>query len=364
MQELVSCACFYLYFRMVIAIIIVMEVIMKKRIFGLLLMVFLISACGQVPKLENGQEAIVSFNNGQMISVDDFYNQIKEQYGLSTLVKMIDTQVLNIKFPDYEKTAKEKAEAYLSSLMSGYSSEAEFLTDLQQYLGFTSVEDYKEYLTLSYYEQYATEEYIKENLSDKDIEDYYKKEIKEDIEISHILIVPDVTDNMTDAEKTSAESKALSTANTVIQELKNTKSTELVNKFSELAKKYSEDDTTKNKGGSLGRINTDTLGSSYQELVDAAYSIKDGAYYTKVVKSAFGYHIILRTKSYEKASLDSVKDKIVEALVNKEMNENASVGINAMQHYRQELGMSINDSKLNTEFNNYVTNALSTALNS
>lgn len=337
---------------------------MKKKIFSLLLVVGLVTACGEIPKLENGQEAIVSFNNGDKISVDDFYKEIKDQYGLSVLVSLIDTHILKTKFPDYEKTAKDMAESYIKTIREDYKSDEEFLQDIQAYTGFTSIEAYQDYMYLSYYERHATEEYIKENITDKQIEKYYKDSIKEDIEISHILITPDVTDKMTDDEKKKAEDDALKTANDIIKELKNTKAADLNTKFTELAKKYSEDGATKDKGGSLGKVNVDTLGSTYQPLVDAAYKIKDNNFYTSAIKTTLGYHIVLRTKSYDKAELDKVKTKIIESLVAEELSTNKYAAVNALQHYRKELGMTITDSDLNTAFNNYVTGLLSNSLNS
>ena len=337
---------------------------MKKKIISLLIISTLLVGCGKVPKLQNGQDAIVEFKNGHKISVDDFYEKIKKEHGLETLVTMIDDYVLTKTFPDYEKTAKEKADGQINMLRTGYDSESEFLKAVQNYTGYATIEEYRDYIALSFYQKYAAEQYAKENLTDKEINDYYKNEIKEDIEISHILIAPDVTSEMNDEEKKKAEKDALNTANDIIKTLKNTKAADLTNKFKELVEKYSEDDATKKKDGSLGKINTTTLGSTYQPLVDAAYKIKDGTIYTEAIKTTLGYHIILRTKSYDKAELKDVKDKIVETLVEEKINDDKTIAVNAVQHYRKELGMNITDSDLNTYFNNYITNSLSNALNS
>ena len=50
---------------------------MKKKLVALCAIMLLASGCGKVPKLENGKEAIVSFKNGEKISVDDFYTKLK-----------------------------------------------------------------------------------------------------------------------------------------------------------------------------------------------------------------------------------------------------------------------------------------------
>ena len=53
---------------------------MKKKIFALCAIMLLASGCGKVPKLDNGKEAIVSFKNGDKISVDDFYSKLKDAW--------------------------------------------------------------------------------------------------------------------------------------------------------------------------------------------------------------------------------------------------------------------------------------------
>ena len=56
-------------------------------------------------------------------------------------------------------------------------------------------------------QSYAVEAYAKEKITDKEIENYYKN-MENDIEVSHILITPQVTDKMNDDEKKKAEEEA------------------------------------------------------------------------------------------------------------------------------------------------------------
>lgn len=336
---------------------------MKKKVLILLVVVLAITTgCGKIPKLENGQEAIISFKD-DAISVDEFYQNLKDEYGLAIMVNMIDTYTVETMFPDYIDTAKEMAKKYIDLIAEDYESESELLRDIQTYTGFSSIESYEENMYLTYMKTYAAEMYTKENITEKKIENYYKENIKEDIEISHILITPDVTDDMSDDEIKNAEDKALEKANSIIKELKKTKDKNISNKFAELAKKYSEDEATKENGGSLGQINTDTLGSTYTDIVKASYTLKDGKYYAKVIKTTLGYHIIMRNKSFDKISLDEVKDDIIDALVEQKASEDNTIAINAIQHYRKKLGMEINDSKLNSEYSAYIQNSLAYALN-
>ena len=333
---------------------------MKKKIVCLMLGLLLLTGCGKVSKLENGQDAVVSFKNGDKISVDDLYNELKEKYALSTLLNMIDRKVLEETFPDNIEKAKKSSESYLEALKENYESEEELLSAIQQYYGYITIEEYQDQIYLGYMQSYAMNEYAKEQVTDKEIEKYYKNEIENDIEISHILITPEVTDEMDDDQKTEAETKAEEKANNILLELKDSvKNGKKVNDaFSELAKKYSEDEATKDKGGSLGQVNKTTLGDTYTEIVQKAYTLKDDNYYTKVIKTSLGYHIIMRNQTYEKKSLDDLKEEIIEILASDIMEDDKTLSVNALQHYRKQMGVNIEDSVLATQYSNYITNTL------
>lgn len=332
---------------------------MKKNLCALLVVLLLLTGCGkQIPKLENGQEAVVTFNDKHKISVDDLYNNLKSTYGLTSLVVMIDTYVLETTFKDYIDTAKEYADNYIKAVRENYNSDEEFLKALQSYLGVSSVDAYKNQLYLSYMQTHATEEYAKLQITDDQIQKYYDNEVEGDIEVSHILITPEVKDDMDDNAKKEAETNAKNKAEELLKTLKGVSKEELPNKFAELAKENSKDDATKENGGSLGKINKTSLGDSYKELVDAAYSIKDGELYKDVVTTELGYHIILRTKSYEKESLDKMKESIIKTLSDELIQKDSTISTTALQHYRKELGVEIEDSELQTQYANYIQNSL------
>ena len=333
---------------------------MKKKIVCLMLGLLLLTGCGKVSKLKNGQDAVVSFKNGDKISVDDLYNELKEKYALSTLLNMIDRKVLEETFPDNIEKAKKSSESYLEALKENYESEEELLSAIQQYYGYITIEEYQDQIYLGYMQSYAMNEYAKEQVTDKEIEKYYKNEIENDIEISHILITPEVTDEMDDDQKTEAETKAEEKANNILLELKDSvkNGKKVSDAFSELAKKYSEDEATKDKGGSLGQVNKTTLGDTYTEIVQKAYTLKDDNYYTKVIKTSLGYHIIMRNQTYEKKSLDDLKEEIIEILASDIMEDDKTLSVNALQHYRKQMGVNIEDSMLATQYSNYITNTL------
>ncbi len=167
---------------------------MKKKLVALCAIMLLASGCGKVPKLENGKEAIVSFKNGEKISVDDFYTKLKDGMGLNTLITMIDTYILEEEFKDYVDTAKSNAEATINALITQYDGKDKLLAAIQSQTNYQTIEAFQDYYYLSYMQSHAIEEYAKTKITDKEIEDYYKNKSIGDMEVSHILITSDVKD--------------------------------------------------------------------------------------------------------------------------------------------------------------------------
>ncbi len=335
---------------------------MKKKIFALCAIMLLASGCGKVPKLENGKEAIVTFKDGEKISVNDFYELIKNEYGLNSLISMVDKYICETEFEDYKDTASKNADALINSLKEQYGSEDKLLEALQG-SGYNTIDAYKDYAYLSYLQSHAIEEYAKTKITDKEIENYYKNDAIGDMEINHILITSNVKKDATDDEKKAAQDEAKKKANEVINKLNTAKKNgeNITEAFTKLAKEYSEDDSNKDKGGALGKINYGSLSSKYDELVKAAKSLKDGEYSTSVITTELGYHVILKVKTYEKDTLENLKDSIKETLAEKYITNNkSSIGLNALQHYRKEYKMEIQDDEMKKQYSNYIQNALLT----
>ncbi len=340
---------------------------MKKKLVALCAIMLLASGCGKVPKLENGKEAIVSFKNGEKISVDEFYEKLKDDMGLNTLVTMIDTHILEEEFKDYVDTAKGNAEATINALITQYDGKDKLLSEIQSQTKYQTIEAFQDYYYLTYMQSHAIEEYAKTKITDKEIEEYYKNKSIGDMEISHILITPDVKDGATTDEKKVQEEAAKKTVNEIIEKLNTAKKNkeDITEAFTKLAKEYSKDDDTKNKGGALGKINYGKLSSSYDELINAATKLKDGEYSTSVITTELGYHVILKTKSYEKDTLENLKESILKTLADEYIKDNSSsVGINALQHYRKEYGMDIQDDEIKKQYSNYIQNMLASIASS
>ncbi len=330
---------------------------MKKKIIVLALIVTLLSGCGsKIPTLSNGDEAVVTLKDGSMISANELYEAIKDDYALETMITLVDKKILEDKYKSKIEEAKEYAESNISQLEAYYGDQ--LLDAIKQNTSYTSIEGYKESIYISYLQNLAIEDYCKDQIKDKEIEKYYDEEIVGDIKVSHILITPSVTDDMTDTEKTAAEKEAKDKIEAIIAELKKTDKKDIADKFAELAKEKSMDETTKDNGGSLGFINKDTLSSDYSELVDAAYKLKDGSYSTKVITTEIGYHVVLRTETKKKAELKDVKEDILTTLAGEYLSENSIAAVRGLQAIRDEYKLEIVDSELKKQYAELIQNQL------
>jgi peptidyl-prolyl cis-trans isomerase D len=84
-------------------------------------------------------------------------------------------------------------------------------------------------------------------------------------------------------------------------------------KFEDLAKKYSQDDSTKNKGGEFGWVDRGTLTKDSKELEDVLFSLKKGEI-SKPVKLGNGYDIAQAedTEKAYKSTFAEVHSKVLD----------------------------------------------------
>ena len=244
---------------------------MKKLVVSMLLVLMLVTGCRKVPKLENGQEAVISLDNGA-ISVDDLYEEMKDRYALNVLIDMMDRKILNDKYEstDEEKTYIENALTQAQTYYNYYyyKQYSTFESFIQSNYGVSTTDELKDVFALDYKRKQAINDYVKETVTESEINDYYKDKTVGNIKASHILITTDYKDGATDEEKKEAENKALETAKEVITKLNNGED------FATLAKKYSKDGSA-DKGGDVGEFNR---GDMVDEFFEAALKLNVGIY--------------------------------------------------------------------------------------
>ena len=241
---------------------------MKKAMLALAATsVIALSACGT-----SSSDKIVTSKAGD-ITKEEFYDQMKTQAGKQVLNNMVMEKVLikNYKVEDKEVDKK------FDEMKKQYGDQFDTLLKQQGIK--------EETIKTGVRAQLAQEKAIEKTITDKELKENYKPEIK----ASHILV------------------KDEATAKKVKEELGQGKS------FEELAKQYSEDTGSKEKGGDLGFFGP---GKMVKEFEEAAYKLKKDEV-SEPVKSQFGYHIIKVTdikepeKSFEQSKAD-IKKEIVQ----------------------------------------------------
>ena len=142
-------------------------------------------------------------------------------------------------------------------------------------------------------------------VTDQQIAEYYQQHLKDydvpdEVTVRHILIqvAPDATPEVDAAAKAKAQD--------ILKQLQGGAD------FATLAKKYSDDPGSKDKGGDLGPLRR---GATVPAFENAAFALQPGQL-SNVVKTQFGYHII-KVEAKQTAhvkTLEEVKPQILATL--------------------------------------------------
>ncbi|PEF60492.1 peptidylprolyl isomerase [Bacillus cereus] len=231
----------------------------------------LLTACGQ-------EENIVTSKSGNLTQ-QEFNQDLKKQFGKAALYQTMLKKILLQEYKILDKDITTKLEQVQSQ--SGKS-----IKELVQQLGLPSEEALKEQIQV----QLALEKAIKETITEKDILENHKPEIR----ARHIVVKE---------EKTAKE---------LIERVKKGED------FVALAKQYSEDSGSKEQGGDVGFF---TPGTMTPEFEQAAYQLKIGEI-SAPIKTPFGFHVIQVTEQKELPPLtDKIKGDIRKRLEMKRISD-------------------------------------------
>lgn len=229
------------------------------------------------------------------------------------LTQMIDKEILfgeveKYTYPDVDKKVDEE----YAGRKATYPTAEEFTKDLQEN-GLTE-DAYRKLLkrTLSLDAYVETKVAGKGKASEEEAKKFYAENpsyfIKngESVRASHILVSSSKGDDQ--AKRDAAKAKA--------EDIR--KRLEAGEDFAALAKS-SSDCPSKDEGGDLGFF---TKGRMVKDFEDAAFGLETGKL-SPVVETEFGYHVIKVTekKAGESYSYDEAKEKIMNYLINLELNE-------------------------------------------
>ena len=311
-----------------------------KKSLLVLACIVLLAGCGKDVKLKNGENAIVTLKDGA-ISSDDYYKELKKANSAQVLMNMIDKKLLDSLY----ETDSEEKQYVKQKVKQAEAAAAKAGTTLEVYLnyyyGLANESAFRDYLSLTYKRNLWVKDYAKETVSEKQINEYYENETYGDIEASQILITVDTKKDATDDEKKKAEQKAYDKAKEIISKLKDGED------FAKLAKEYSKDENSSSNGGSLGKVNTDSVPS---EVFSALLNLKDGSYSTSPVKSSNGYHILYRKSQDKKPELDEKEKTTITEKIATEIADESGFYVKALKALREKNDMKIVDSDLEKSF--------------
>lgn len=316
---------------------------MKKKILLLATLTLLLTGCGSTPKLKNGEEVLVELKDGTTYSVDEIWQEFKEDYAMRIIIDKVDTKLLESEYEDSKSDVDAYVKAMETNLRANYKDENTLLGALQN-IGYSSVEDYLDTVRASRLRTLLTNDYAESKVTDKEVEKHYKEEIVGDIEAVHILVTPSGTDTASD---TKAKEKATEIINAIKKDIKS--GTKALDAF----KKYENNDDVKFEN--LGRF---AKGENVTEFDDAAFALKVDKYTTSPVKTSYGYHVILKTKEYEKEKLEDIKDEIKTTIAEEKISEDSTMQEQALNDLRKRNGIKINDEDIERAYNKYMNYVL------
>jgi len=307
----------------------------------------LLTGCGNA-KLENGSELILEMD-GIKISADDLYTSLKYKYGISVLLDEMNIQLLD---KEYSTTQAMKDEVEAQILSAKEQLGSDFNDAILYYYGAKTESEFYDLLMMNIKKSIAINDYALTLITDEDIQTYYDEKSIGDIKAYHILIAPDVTDDMTDEEIKVKEDEAKEIAETIISKLDEAENK--LNEFKELAKEYSDDTSNATNGGELGYFNR---GDMVSEFEDAAVDLNIGEYSKTPVKTSYGYHIIYKSEQKEKDTLENLKDEIKSTLAEEKVENTTNIEAYAMEALREEYDLKIYDAGLKVQYDDYMQNA-------
>lgn len=321
---------------------------MKKKILGgailALGLVLLTTGCGKT-KLKNGEEVAIKVN-GENITADTLYNELREKYAKYLIINDIDKKIFDTIYKNDEEIEKQVNEQF-EYYESQYSQSGSSLEDVIKNYGYKNVKEFKDELRLNIQRSKAVDDYLKDNIKDSEIQKYYDENYAGDISAKHILIKVKANDS----DEGLSDEEALNKANDLISKLNDGAD------FSELAKENSDDTGSASNGGDLGYFNK---GQMVKEFEDAAYSLGVNEYTKEPVKTTYGYHIILKTGEKDKKALNDAKEEIKEKILATK-KEDATTQITALDKIRKNYGLKFKDSKLKSIYKEYINEQLENA---
>ncbi|MEH7457836.1 peptidylprolyl isomerase [Bacillus pseudomycoides] len=261
----------------------------------------MLSACGTTSSSE-----VIATSKASTITKGDFDKQLKDRYGKDMLYEMMAQDIITKKY----KVSDDEVNKEFKKAKDQYGDQFNLVLESNR---LKDEDDFKNQIRF----KLAMNKAIKQSITEKDIKDHYKPEIK-------------ASDILVNDEKTANEIK---------------KKLDEGASFEELAKQESLDPVSKDKGGDLGYFGP---GKMAPEFEDAAYKLNVGEI-SAPVKTSQGYHIIKLTDKKPLKPYDEVKDSIRKDLEEQRLADNTT-GQKILLDELQKADIKVKDSDLKDTF--------------
>lgn len=318
-----------------------------------ILLVTVITGCGK--ELKKGEKVVAKVSNYK-VTADDLYNEMKEKYAVKILIDKIDHELMDTKFKTDDKE-EEEIDNQIKQLKESYSakSDDDLNSIIKQVYGLENEKELREMLSLNYKRNLAIKDYVASKVvTDDEVTEYYNAKIIGEVDVKHILISPNASEEDSDEVKEQKEAEAKKKAEDIIKKLDNGES------FDSLAKKYSDDKATSSKGGSIGKFtSTDNLEDS---IVQALASLKKGKYTKEPVKTTYGYEIILKVSEKDKKEKSEIENDIRGTIAQDiiDADNSSSAYYKRLKGFRENNGLKFSDSSMEKLYNEYMDSLIST----
>ena len=270
----------------------------NKKVLIPILAVILIALIIGAVYLTQRSETVATVEK-EKITQEQLNDELNKQYGASVLNMMISNKVVDLEANKAKvKVTDKEIQAELDKMIEQYGGKDTFNMLLAQ--NGMSEDIFKEQIEQNLKVTKILEPSIE--ITDDEIKTYFEDNkasfsTPEQVEASHILVKDEAT----------------------AKEVK--KKLDEGGDFAKLAKEYSTDTQTKEKGGELGYFSS---GQMVEPFEKAAFAMKVDEI-SNPVKSDFGYHIIKVTgkKEAKEATLENSKEEIKEAILAQKVKEQA-----------------------------------------
>jgi parvulin-like peptidyl-prolyl isomerase len=268
------------------------------------------------PRAEPAPQSAIARLDGQVISREALVERLIEEHGIETFERMLNLRLLRAEILRRGISIRSEElhaafERHLARFREAMGEEADAETVIRETFGMTPA-DYRRRVV---WVELALERLVTDelNITEADAFNYYwaHREVytrPAEVRLAHILVNPLelAGKGQGDARVAGAREwrRAHEEALALLERLR------AGEEFGSLAREFSHDLSTRNRGGDLGFVSRGTLPAP---LEDAAFSLEPGETADNPVKTIYGYHLLrVRERTPERLPpFDRIKDRVM-----------------------------------------------------